>query len=84
MPRPPKHYMANQSSKEDIPEPELIDADDMMEKAIAEEERRIEMEMMAKMNGSLQADYMDMAREIRERGERMSQRAAIAMSNEEY
>ena len=45
--------------------------------------RHLEMEMMARMNGNLQVDYMDMTREIRERGERMSQRAAIAMSNEE-
>ena len=83
MPRPPKHYMAKAETEPITPEPEPIDEKELAERAAEEEMRHLEMEMMARMNGNLQVDYMDMTREIRERGERMSQRAAIAMSNEE-
>lgn len=83
MPRPPKHYMAKAETEPITPEPEPIDEKELAERAAEEEMKHLEMEMMARMNGNLQVDYMDMTREIRERGERMSQRAAIAMSNEE-
>ena len=83
MPRPPKHYMAKAEKEEIVPEPEAIDEIELAERAIAEEKRQMEMEMMAQMSGSLQADFKAMTDEIRSRGERMSQHVEIAMSNEE-
>ena len=83
MPRPPKHYMAKAEMTESTPEPETMDATELAERAIAEEMRRMEMEMMAEMSGSLQADFMEMTKEIRRRGERMAQGVEIAMNNEE-
>jgi hypothetical protein len=84
MARPPKHYMAKREKQaEPVVEPEVIDAADLAEQAIAEEEQRIAMQMMQQMNTSLQDDYVKMTREIRERGNSMTQQATIAMSNEE-
>lgn len=84
MARPPKRYMAKREKQvEPVVEPEVIDAADLAEQAIAEEEQRIAMQMMQQMNGSLQDDYLKMTREIRERGNSMTQQATIAMSNEE-
>ena len=84
MTRPPKHYMAKRVKQaEPVVEPEVIDATDLAEQAIAEEEQRIAMQMMQQMSGSLQDDYVKMTREIRERGNSMTQQATIAMSNEE-
>lgn len=83
MPRPPKHYMAKAEKEEIVPEPEAIDEIELAERAIAEEKRQMEMEMMAQMSGSLQSDFKALTDEIRSRGERMSQHVEIAMSNEE-
>ena len=83
MPRPPKHYMAKVEKEEIVPEPEAIDEIELAERAIAEEKRQMEMEMMAQMSGSLQADFKALTDEIRSRGERMTQHVEIAMSNEE-
>ena len=84
MARPPKHYMAKREKQaEPVVEPEVIDATDLAEKAIAEEEQRIAMQMMQQMSTSLQDDYLKMTREIRERGNSMTQQVTIAMSNEE-
>ena len=84
MTKTPRHYMAKRDKQvEPIAEPEVIDATDLAEQAIAEEERRIAMQMMQRMNGSLQDDYLKMTREIRERGNSMTQQATIAMNNEE-
>jgi len=84
MARPPKRYMAKREKQaEPVVEPEVIDAADLAQQAIAEEEQRIAMQMMQQMNGSLQDDYLKMTREIRERGNSMTQQATIAMSNEE-
>ena len=84
MARPPKRYMAKREKQaEPVVEPEVIDATDLAQQAIAEEEQRIAMQMMQQMNGSLQDDYLKMTREIRERGNSMTQQATIAMSNEE-
>lgn len=84
MTRPPKHYMAKRVKQaEPVVEPEVIDAADLAQQAIAEEEQRIAMQMMQQMSGSLQDDYLKMTREIRERGNSMTQQATIAMSNEE-
>lgn len=83
IPRPPKHYMAKAEKEEIVPEPEAIDEIELAERAIAEEKRQMEMEMMAQMSGSLQADFKALTDEIRSRGERMSQHVEIAMSNEE-
>lgn len=77
MPRPPKHYMA----KAEMPEPEYIDKEEQEESAEEEEMRRMEMEMMAQMQGSLQADFMEMTNEIRQRGERVSQRVEMALND---
>ena len=46
--------------------------------------RHIEMEMMARTNGSLQADYEEMTREIRQRGERMTRQVEIAINDDAY
>ena len=84
MARPPKHYMAKREKQaEPVAEPKAIDAADLAEQAIAEEEQRIAMQMMQQMSGSLQDDYVKMTREIRERGNSMTQQVTIAMSNEE-
>lgn len=83
MPRPPKYYMAKAEKEEIVPEPEAIDEIELAERAIAEEKRQMEMEMMAQMSGSLQSDFKALTDEIRSRGERMSQHVEIAMSNEE-
>lgn len=83
MPRPPKHYMAKAETEETMPEPELTDPTELAEIAFDEEKRRLEMEMMAQMSGSLEADFKAMTDEIRSRGERMTQHVEMAMSNEE-
>lgn len=83
MPRPPKHYMAKAETEKTVPEPKSTDEIEPAERAIAEEKRQLEMEMMAQMSGSLQADFKVMTDEIRSRGERMTQHVEIAMSNEE-
>ena len=83
--KPPKHYMARQEIKaESHAETEVIDASDFVERAMAEENQRFAMEMMAAMNGSLQTDFQEMAKEIRQRGERMSQKMEMAINDNEY
>ena len=85
MARPPKHYMAKREKQaETIAEPEVIDAADLAEQAIAEEEQRIAMQMMLQMNGSLQDDYLKMTREIRERGNSMNQKVEMAINDDAY
>ena len=85
MAKPPRHYMARQKTKaESHAEPEVIDAADLAEQAIAEEERRFAMEMMSRMNANLQADYQEMTREIRQRGERMTRQVEIAINDDKY
>jgi hypothetical protein len=84
MARPPKHYLAKREKQtEPVVEPEVIDATDLAEQALAEEEQRMTMQMMQQMSTSLQDDYLKMTREIRERGNSMTQQVTIAMSNEE-
>ena len=85
MSKPSRHYMARQETKaESRAEAEVIDASDFAERAMAEENQRFEMEMMAAMNGSLQADFQEMTKEIRQRGERMSQKMEMAINDNEY
>lgn len=85
MSRPPKHYMAKREKQaEPVVEPEAIDAIDLAEQAIAEEERRIAMQMMQQMSASLQDDYLKMTREIRERGNSMSQKVEMAINDDSY
>ena len=85
MARPPKHYMAKREKQtEPVAEPEVIDATDLAEQALAEEERRIAMQMMQQMNASLQDDYLKMTREIRERGNSMSQKVEMAINDDSY
>ena len=85
MAKPPRHYMARQETKaESHAEPEVIDATDLAEQAIAEEERRFAIEMMSRMNANLQADYQEMTREIRQRGERMTRQVEIAINDDKY
>lgn len=85
MTKTPRHYMAKRNKQtKPIAEPEVIDAADLAEQAIAEEERRFAMEMMSRMNGSLQADYQEMTREIRQRGERMTRQVEIAVNDDKY
>ena len=85
MTKTPRHYMAKRDKQtKPIAEPEVIDAADLAEQAIAEEERRFAMEMMSRMNGSLQADYQEMTREIRQRGERMNRQVEMAVNNDKY
>ena len=85
MTRPPKHYMAKREKQaEPVVEPEVIDAADLAEQAIAEEEQRIAMQMMQQMNTSLQDDYVKMTREIRERGNSMTQQAEMAINDDSY
>lgn len=83
MPRPPRHYMAKAETVESTPEPELIDATELAERAFAEERRRMEMEMMTQTSGSLQADFKGLTDEIRRRGERMTQQVVIALNEDE-
>ena len=84
MPRPPKHFRANAEVEEEAPTaPELTDENELAEIAVAEEVRRMEMQRMAQMGGSLQAEFKAITDEIRSRGERMTQHVEIAMSNEE-
>ena len=83
--RPPKRYMAKREKQaEPVVEPEVIDATDLAVQAIAEEEHRMAMQIMQQMNGSLQDDYQQMTREIRERGNRMTQQAEMAINDDLY
>ena len=83
--RPPKRYMAKQEKQtEKIVEQEAVDATYLAEQAIAEEEQRIAMQMMQQMSGSLQDDYQQMVREIRERGNRLTQQAETAINDDAY
>ena len=83
--RPPKRYMAKREKQaEPVVEPEVIDAADLAQQAIAEEEQRIAMQMMQQMNTSLQDDYVKMTREIRERGNSMTQKAEMAINDDAY
>ena len=85
MTKTPRHYMAKRDKQtKPIAEPEVIDAADLAEQVIAEEERRFAMEMMLRMNGSLQPDYQEMTREIRQRGERMNRQVEIAINDDKY
>ena len=85
MARPPKHYMAKREKQaEAIAEPEVIDAAELAEQAFAEEEQRMAMQIMQQMNGSLQDDYLKMTREIRERGNSMTQQVEIAINDDAY
>lgn len=85
MTKTPRHYMAKRDKHtKPIAEPEVIDATDLAEQAIAEEERRFAMEMMSRMNDNLQADYQEMTREIRQRGERMTRQVEIAINDDKY
>ncbi|MCR4957396.1 MAG: hypothetical protein K6B13_02145 [Prevotella sp.] len=85
MARPPKHYMAKREKQADaIAEPEVIDAAELAEQAFAEEEQRMAMQMMQQMSGSLQDDYLKMTREIRERGNSMTQQVEIAINDDAY
>ena len=83
--RPPKRYMAKREKQaEPVVEPEAIDAADLAVQAIAEEEQRMAMQIMQQMNGSLQDDYHQMTKEIRERGNRMTQQAEMAINDDLY
>ena len=83
--RPPKRYMAKREKQaEPVVEPEVIDAADLAVQAIAEEEQRMAMQIMQQMNGSLQDDYQQMTKEIRERGNRMTQQAEMAINDDLY
>ena len=85
MSRSPKHYMAKREKQtEPVAEPEVIDAADLAVQAIAEEEQRMAMQIMQQMNGSLQDDYQQMTKEIRERGNRMTQQAEMAINDDLY
>ena len=85
MTKTPRHYMAKRDKQtKPIAEPEVIDATDLAEQAIAEEERRFAMEMMSRMNANLQADYQEMTREIRQRGERMNRQVEMAVNDDKY
>jgi hypothetical protein len=78
MPRPPKHYLAQVETTE----PELMDEEEQIERAVAEELRQMEMEMMAQMKASMQSDFMEITNEIRQRGERVTQRVEMALNDE--
>lgn len=83
--RPPKRYMAKREKQaEPVVESEVIDAADLAVQAIAEEEQRMAMQIMQQMNGSLQDDYQQMTKEIRERGNRMTQQAEMAINDDLY
>ena len=83
MPRPPKRYMAKAETMEITPEPDAIDVTEFVERAFAEEKRRMEMEMMTQTSGSLQADFKGLTDEIRSRGERMTRHVEMAMNEDE-
>jgi hypothetical protein len=83
MPRPPRHYMAKAETVESTPKPDVIDEEELAERAFAEEKRRMEMEMMTQTSGSLQADFKGLTDEIRNRGERMSQHVVMALNEDE-
>ena len=80
MSKPPRQ----ETKAESHAETEVIDASDFAERAMAEENQRFAMEMMAAMNGSLQADFQEMTKEIRQRGERMNQKVKMAINDNEY
>ena len=83
MTKTPRHYMAKRDKQtKPIAEPEVIDAADLAEQVIAEEERRFAMEMMLRMNGK--PDYQEMTREIRQRGERMTRQVEMAVNDDKY
>ena len=84
--RPYRHYMAKAETAEITSEPDLADEIELAERAIAEEKRQIEMEieMMAQMEGSMQANFESITKEIRQRGERMTQQVEIALSDDTY
>ena len=92
MSKTPRHYMARgsgdgsltPSSKKNWVREPSPDPAELAERTIAEEERRLEMEMMAAMNGSVQAEFQKMTREIRQRGERMTRQAEIAINDDKY
>ena len=84
MSKPPKHYMAKAEPTEIAQEPDSIDETELAERVVAEEMRQKEMEMMAAMNGSLQTDFQEMTKEIRQRGERMTRQVEMAINNDEY
>ncbi len=84
MSRPPKHYMAKREAQAETIEEPAVDENDLAEWAIAEEEQRLAMEMMLQTSGSLQDDYLQMTREIRERGNRMTQQVETALSDDTY
>ena len=83
MPRPPKRYMAKAEEEPITQEPDVIDEAELAEKAFAEERSLLEMEMMARMRGSLQADFKGLTDEIRSRGERMNQQVVMALYDDE-
>ncbi len=84
MSRPPKHYMAKRETQAETIEEPVVDENDLAEWAIVEEEQRLAMEMMLQTSGSLQDDYLQMTREIRERGNRMTQQVETALSDDTY
>ena len=84
MSRPPKHYMAKRETQAETIEEPVVYENDLAEWAIVEEEQRLAMEMMLQTSGSLQDDYLQMTREIRERGNRMTQQVETALSDDTY
>ena len=60
-----------------------MDATEYAERAVAEEMRQMEMEMMVQMQSNLQADFKGLTDEIRKRGERMSQHVEMALNEDE-
>ncbi len=84
MSRPPKHYMAKRETQAETIEEPAVDENYLAEWAIIEEEQRLAMEMMLQTSGSLQDDYLQMTREIRERGNRMTQQVETALSDDTY
>ena len=83
-PRTPKHYMAKQSTTEEAPEPILADADLSTENDFMESEQQVPMEMMPPMNGSLRDEFLQMTKEIRERGNRMNQQVEMAINDDAF
>ena len=84
MSRPPKHYMAKRETQTETIEEPAVDENYLAEWTIVEEEQRLAMEMMLQTSGSLQDDYLQMTREIRERGNRMTQQVETALSDDTY
>ncbi len=84
MSRPPKHYMAKREAQAETIEEPAVDENYLAEWTIVEEEQRLAMEMMLQTSGSLQDDYLQMTREIRERGNRMTQQVETALSDDTY